>query len=134
MYPGWWLGGWYSYELGVPFGTVVDLCCELPERASYNNYLCCPCWDGKLNVDAVRRAATVLAAASKSGGGGMPLLVHCAHGVGRSTCVMVAGMVEAGLFPTADAAFAHIKSARPTVKTSPTFQRVLKEWAEAKQV
>ena len=47
---------------------------------------------------------------------------------------MVAGMVEAGLFATADEAFAHIKRARPTVKTSSTFQKVLKDWADAKQV
>jgi hypothetical protein len=94
VYPGWYLGGWYSSELDIEFGTVVDLCCELPERARYREYLCCPNWDGKLGVECVRRSAKLLAKAAKEGG--MPILVHCAHGVGRSTCVMVAGLLEAG--------------------------------------
>jgi hypothetical protein len=137
VYPGWWLGGWYSYELGIDFGTVVDLCCELPERASYRDYLCCPNWDGKLSANCVRRSAKLLAAAAAAdsagtvagGGGGLPILVHCAHGVGRSTCVMVAGMVEAGIFATPDEAFAHIKLSRPTVKKIGTFTEVLADWA-----
>ena len=49
-----------------------------------------------MGKECVRRSAKLLAAAAKDGAGGLPILVHCAHGVGRSTCVMVAGMLEAG--------------------------------------
>lgn len=78
--PGWFLGGWYSYELGIDFGVVIDLCCELPERAHCRKYLCCPSWDGTLKADSIRAAVKTLADAKRTdASGGMPVLVHCAH-------------------------------------------------------
>jgi hypothetical protein len=85
VWPGWYLGGWYSSELGIRFSAVVDLCCELPERAQTDRYMCCANWDGMLHGEDIARAAPFLAAAAKEG----PVLVHCAHGVGRSTATIV---------------------------------------------
>ena len=65
VWPGWYLGGWYSYELGIHFSAVVDLCCELPERAETDKYMCCANWDGMLHGEDIAQAAPFLAKAAK---------------------------------------------------------------------
>ena len=124
VWPGWWLGGWYSYELGIRFAATVDLCCELPERAETEQYMCCANWDGMVHGEDIAKAAPFLAAAAKKG----PVLVHCAHGVGRSTATILAALVEAGHFETTEAAFAHCKKLRPVVKQSPRLKAALTSW------
>ena len=65
VWPGWYLGGWYSSELGIRFTAVVDLCCELPERAETDKYMCCANWDGMLHGEDIVQAAPFLAKAAK---------------------------------------------------------------------
>jgi len=130
VYPGFYVGGWFSYELGVEWDAVVDLCCELPKRCKAKKYLCCPQWDGVTTCEDVAVAASLLVEESKKAGKGGKVLVHCAHGVGRSTTVMRAALVEAGFFKDTDESFAHIKSKRKVVKDNPRFQKVLAQWAE----
>lgn len=91
---------------------------------------------------------TSSAAASGSGGGGTtavgtaagaaltptspsthPILVHCAHGRGRSTTVLVAALVASGCFATWEGAFAHCKSKRPCVKLNAKMRAALTTWA-----
>lgn len=129
VYPGWWLGGWHSWELGHKYSAVVDLCCELPERCEAKQYMCCANWDGILHQEDIAAAAPFLAEASKDG----PVLVHCAHGVGRSTATIVAALVEAGHFETTDAAFAHCKKLRPVVRQSSRLRAPLLKWEAARR-
>jgi protein-tyrosine phosphatase len=126
VYPNFYVGGWHSFELGIKWAAVVDLCCELPERCETEQYVCFPTWDGVVKAKDVAEAAVLLAAASKRG----PVCIHCAHGVGRSTTVCCAALVEAGHFPDTASAFVHCKQKRPVVKTSPHFRQVLAEWKE----
>ncbi|KAL3907435.1 MAG: hypothetical protein SGILL_008877, partial [Bacillariaceae sp.] len=95
--PGWWVGGCYGHELGKDWGGVVDLTVEFPEscRSHTKHYLSAPTWDGvPLAPDDLEAAATFAVEARQDG----DVLVHCAHGRGRSTTVMCACLVKAGLF------------------------------------
>jgi hypothetical protein len=125
VFPNFYVGGWHSFELnGIKWVAVVDLCCELPERCKSEQYANYPTWDGVVRATDVAEAAVLLANASKKG----PVLIHCAHGVGRSTTVCCAALVEAGHFPDTASAFVQCKEKRPVCKTSPHFRQVLAEW------
>ena len=128
VWPGWWLGGWYAFEHNRHYSAVVDLCCELPQRNKSDRYMCRANWDGVLHRSDIVAAATFLTAAAADG----PVLVHCAHGVGRSTAVMCAALVEAGHFETTAAAFQHCRELRPVVKQSSRLKAALGAWEKAR--
>lgn len=130
IYPGFYVGGWYSFTLGIEWAAVVDLCCELPEKCKSRKYLACPTWDGCVKLNDLSHAARFLAENAKHG----PVLVHCAHGVGRSTTVMTAALVEAGYFQDTDTAFLQIKKKRSVAKQSPHFRRCLAEWSKRRDL
>jgi len=103
---GWWIGGRYSHLLERKWSCVVDLTVEFPElcRAQTESYVHVPLWDGNPPTpELLEHAASTAAAALKKGGSGV--LVHCAHGVGRSTTVMCACLVRVGKFSTWEEAF-----------------------------
>ena len=56
-------------------------------------------------------------------------MVHCAHGRGRSTCVMVACLVRAGVHATWRDAFEAVRTERKGVKLNGKMRRALDEWA-----
>eukprot|EP00658_Telonema_sp_P-2_P048753 TRINITY_DN37078_c0_g1_i3.p1 TRINITY_DN37078_c0_g1~~TRINITY_DN37078_c0_g1_i3.p1 ORF type:complete len:268 (-),score=41.65 TRINITY_DN37078_c0_g1_i3:299-1102(-) len=126
VYPNLWVGGWYAFELNMQWAGVVDLCCELPERCNGTKYLACPTWDGSVRLQDVAIAAKFVAEAMKSG----PVLVHCAHGVGRSTTVMRASLVEAGICQDIDEALTVCQAKRSCCKSSSHFQGVLQQWQD----
>ena len=136
---GWWLGGRYGNELGISkWGVVVDLTVEFPEHCMVEdseNYVLLRCWDGVpptpegLEI-AAQRCANFLGSPTPSGSTRLPIMIHCAHGRGRSTCTMCAAFVRAGLYDTWQAAFEAIKEKRSCVRLNGKMRRALTQWTE----
>jgi protein-tyrosine phosphatase len=124
---GWWIGGRYGHELKKKWAGIVDLTVEFPELSidATKEYMCVPIWDGTPPTpELIEKAAVFAAECSKSG----DVMVHCAHGRGRSTCVMVACLVRAGKFHTWEEAFKHAKQYRPCIKLNAIMRSALTEW------
>jgi len=126
--PGWWVGGCYSHELNKDWGGVIDLTVEFPETCINHTqeYLLVMSWDG-VPAEPIRleEAAKFAVEARKKG----DVLIHCAHGRGRSTTVMCAALVKAGLYPTWEEAFEQgIKPNRPVCKLNRRMRNNLTEW------
>lgn len=133
--PGWWVGGCYSHQLKKKWAAVVDLTVEFPESCinDTNAYLSRPTWDGVPCSPAQLEEAAIFAVEAKEKYGGA-VNVHCAHGRGRSTTVMCACLVKAGLFPTWQEAFEKgIKPQRPVCKLNKRMKENLASW-QAKYV
>lgn len=139
--PGWWVGGCYSNQLNKKWAAVVDLTVEFPERCRSDTlrYLCLPTWDGvPCSPEQLDQAATFCIEAreewarlrEKGAAEGDPhVLIHCAHGRGRSTTVMCAAMVKIGLFPNyEDALEKGIRPGRPCCKLNAMMRKNLAEW------
>ena len=125
--PGWWIGGRYGSELGRKWAATIDLTVEFNEGCfgDSTEYLLLPCWDGTPPAsDAIETAARLAARSSHRG----DVMVHCAHGRGRSTCVMVACLVRAGVHNSWRAAFDAVKLRRKGVKLNSKMKRALDEW------
>ena len=128
--PGWWVGGCYGHELRnqTSWGGIIDLTVEFPEscRSQTKHYLSAPTWDGvPLSPEDLEHAATFAVNSRKDG----DVLVHCAHGRGRSTTVMCACLVKAGLFDNWLQAFeVGIKPYRPVCKLNARMRQNLTSW------
>ena len=126
--PGWWVGGCYSNELKKKWAGIIDLTVEFPESCINHteDYLLVSCWDGvPPDIARLEEAANFAHRARKKG----HVLVHCAHGRGRSTTVMCAALVRAGLYQTWQEAFEKgIKPARPVCKLNRRMRDTLTEW------
>lgn len=127
--PGWWVGSWQSHRLNKSWAAVIDLTSEFPETSinSTRAYLNLPTWDGVPASPAKIEEAAEFAIAAMNQGG--DILVHCAHGRGRSTTIMCACLVKAGLFSTWLEAFEKgIKPSRPCCKLNKRMRQNLTEW------
>eukprot|EP00933_Yihiella_yeosuensis_P038128 TRINITY_DN32087_c0_g1_i1.p1 TRINITY_DN32087_c0_g1~~TRINITY_DN32087_c0_g1_i1.p1 ORF type:complete len:295 (-),score=40.06 TRINITY_DN32087_c0_g1_i1:96-980(-) len=125
--PGWWVGGRYGAELEKQWAGTIDLTCEFPEGCAKTTeqYLLVPCWDGvPPTPEMLEHAAKFALSASLNG----DVMVHCAHGRGRSTTVMCACLVKAGLHPTWEAALDAIKNQRRVVKLNRAMRSALTSW------
>jgi hypothetical protein len=126
--PGWWIGGCHAERLDKDWAGVVDLTVEFPESTINRTraYLSIPTWDGvPASPRQIEEAATFALAASRHG----DVLVHCAHGRGRSTTVMCACLVKAGLFSSWVEAFENgIKPRRPCCKLNARMRSNLTAW------
>mmetsp|Transcript_609 Transcript_609/g.1911 ORF Transcript_609/g.1911 Transcript_609/m.1911 type:complete len:295 (-) Transcript_609:54-938(-) len=125
--PGWWVGGRYAAELDRHWAGTVDLTCEFPEgcMASSAEYLLLPCWDGTPpKPEEIDRAALFAVSARADG----DVIVHCAHGRGRSTTVMCACLVKAGLHADWEAAFEAVRSRRQVVRLNKGMRNALTGW------
>ena len=127
--PGWWIGGRYGRELGRKWAATIDLTVEFNEGCFHESteYLLLPCWDGVPPSPEEIETSARLAARSIGRG---DVMVHCAHGRGRSTCVMVACLVRAGLHSSWRAAFDAVKPNRPGVKLNSKMKHALDVWQE----
>jgi hypothetical protein len=126
--PGWWIGGCYGHRLKKDWSGIVDLTVEFPESCikQTKEYLSIQTWDGvPAAPDQIEEAASFAVAARDKG----DVLVHCAHGRGRSTTIMAACLVKAGLFSTwIDAFEKGIKPHRPCCKLNAKMRQNLTEW------
>ena len=126
--PGWWVGGTYSNELNKDWGGVIDLTVEFPERCfdRSKSYLLVAIWDGvPPSPEKIDEAASFAVEARKMG----DVLVHCAHGRGRSTTLMCAALVKAGLYATWEDAFEKgIKPGRSVCKLNRRMKKALTDW------
>jgi hypothetical protein len=137
--PGWYVGGCYGHELihnstnhhpSKPWAGVIDLTVEFPETTigQTHSYLSLPTWDGiPATPEQLEEGANFALAAYQSKKGN--ILIHCAHGRGRSTTMMCAALVKAGLFPTWEEAFEKgIKPGRSVCKLNRRMKQNLTEW------
>jgi hypothetical protein len=126
--PGWWVGGWYGHELNKVWGGIIDLTVEFPERMITTSYLSIPTWDGVPPTPAQLEEAAIFGAEARKKG---DVMVHCAHGRGRSTTVMCACLVKAGLFKNWEEAFEKgIKPGRSVCKLNSLMKKALSAWQE----
>mmetsp|Transcript_126412 Transcript_126412/g.393427 ORF Transcript_126412/g.393427 Transcript_126412/m.393427 type:complete len:252 (-) Transcript_126412:108-863(-) len=132
--PGWWLGGRYGGELGRRWAGIVDLTCEFPEGCApcvHGAYLLLRCWDGVPPTAHQLEEAAAFAAQRRAQG---DVMVHCAHGRGRSTTVMCACLVKAGLFKTWQDAFDAIREKRKVVKLNSRMRAALAAWQDMQKI
>lgn len=130
--PGWWVGGCHGHELDKEWAGVIDLTVEFPETTIKRTraYLSMPTWDGvPATPEQLEEAANFAVRAKEDGNG--DILVHCAHGRGRSTTVMCACLVKAGLFETWKEAFEKgIQPQRSVCKLNRRMKQNLAAWQE----
>lgn len=127
VHSGWWIGGRYADQLGRKWAGTIDLTCEFPEGCaeSTERYHLLPCWDGVPPPPELLDRAAGFGVAARAHG---DVMVHCAHGRGRSTCVMCACLVKAGAFPTWEAAFEACRKQRSIVKLNKSMRAALDAW------
>lgn len=127
--PGWWVGGCYGHLLDKKWGGVIDLTSEFPETCinSTEGYLLVASWDGVPPPPAKLDEAALFASESIMKG---PVLVHCAHGRGRSTTVMCASLVKAGLCSKWEDALKVIQKGRSVCKLNSSMRKALSEWQD----
>jgi len=127
---GWYVGGKYSNELNMKWGGIIDLTSEFTESCinDTNAYHLIPLWDGvPPTPPQLEEAADFAVEARKNG----PVLIHCAHGRGRSTTTMCAALVKAGLFENWKDAFEKgIKPKRSVCKLNTAMRSALTSWQE----
>ena len=119
--PGLWVGGWP--HAGAPGFAQLDLTAELPRRGAAVRYACFPMLDGAPAGAAEFEAAVAQARAWRREG--LPVLVHCAYGHGRSVAVCIGVMVAEGLAPTWEDSHARVLAVRPLVRMTPGQRRML---------
>jgi protein-tyrosine phosphatase len=129
---GWWVGGCYGHQLDQDWAGVIDLTVEFPETtiARTKSYLSVPTWDGiPASPEQLEEGANFAVNAMRSSGGTGAILVHCAHGRGRSTTMMCACLVKAGLYKNWEEAFEKgIKPGRSVCKLNRRMKQALAEW------
>jgi len=106
---------------------------EFPESTINRTtaYLSVPTWDGVPASPALLDAGAEFALAAKETHPNGNILVHCAHGRGRSTTMMCACLVKAGLYPNWEEAFEKgIKPGRPVCKLNKRMREALTQWQE----
>jgi hypothetical protein len=124
--PGWYVGGCYGHLLNKTWGGIIDLTVEFPESSVGKHYVNAPTWDGVPLSPAQLESVGNFAVSARQHG---DVLVHCAHGRGRSTTVMCVCLVKAGLYENWKDAFEHgIKPFRPVCKLNKRMQQNLQAW------
>jgi len=125
--PGWWVGGRYGHLLDKDWAGTIDLTVEFPEMCinRTEKYMLVASWDGvPPSPELLEEAATFAAEARKRG----DVMIHCAHGRGRSTTVMCAALVKAGEVSTWEEAIKVIQKGRPVCKLNGMMRMALTEW------
>ncbi len=137
---GLWIGGLNAFQLehvalrgSNTWTAVIDLCAEFPARAACTpgNYICCLTWDGIPPSLAALDACVAFAMPRLPSvdANAVPMLVHCAFGVGRSCLVCCVILLAARRAPNARAALAMVKAARPIARLNAAMTARLHEWA-----
>jgi protein-tyrosine phosphatase len=131
-----WLGGKYSHLVeplafkgASSWAAVVDVTVEFSETANVKpyDYMQIAAWDGQPPLAAYIEAACVHTCERLKSSKG-PVLVHCAYGVGRSTLVLCALLVKAGVCENTTDAFNLVKSKRRVAHLNAPSRARLDEW------
>jgi hypothetical protein len=127
--PGLWIGAWPTDPPPtLDHAAVLDMTCELPRRGPSGPYLCIPTWDRTPpSVPQVERAVRFVLQHA----GQRPVLVHCAHGRGRSSLVLAAVLLRMGRTSTVEESFDLIRSRRPRVRMTREQWETLRTWNAA---
>ena len=106
------LGRLPAPSVAASYGTIVDLCAELPGRHGTSGYVALPMLDLATPVpDRLREAAATIEQARAAG----TVLVCCALGYSRSAAAAATWLVVTGRADSPEAAIAQIRDARPHV-------------------
>ena len=122
--PGIWVGGWP--RRGAPGLAQLDLTAELPRRGEARAYRCVEMLDGTAMSAAAYAEAVEVARSWRQEG--LPVLIHCAYGHGRSVSVACGLLLAEGLAPDLDAAFALIQAHRKGAALRPYQRAVVEAW------
>lgn len=128
---GWWVSAWPRGPADLPQSgstgvAVPDVTCELPRAHSVGPYLCLPTWD--TNAVAVTDIERGVDWALAQRAMGRAVVVHCAHGHGRSATVMAACLLARGLCLNARDAEKYMQRSRPRVRLSRRQRASLEDW------
>ncbi len=123
---GLWVGAWPLAGDAPADAAIVDLTAELPRRVATPAYFCAPTWDHTAPAVADIERAVAFSVAERRRG--RPVLIHCAHGRGRSATVACAVMIALGDAARPDEAFAKIR-ARRAIHMNREQHAALEEWA-----
>ena len=113
--PGLWVGGWPRG--GAPELAQLDLTAELPRRGEALRYVCVAMLDGAQADDEGYHTAVETALAWRREG--IPVLIHCAYGHGRSVAVLIGVMVREGSAADWKDAHAKVLAVRPGARMTP---------------
>ncbi len=126
IYDGIYVGDYYSsFVQNIAWGSIIDVTNELPRFGHCREYLNIQSWDGcPPSVDNIQKAVVFAKTAPR------PLLIHCAHGKGRSATVATALLRAIGPFSSIESAIECIKKSRPQTRVNIRMRKVLKAWED----
>jgi len=127
---GLWVSGWPRSAAVLPAGkagvAVIDVTCELPRRHAVGPYLNLPAWDTDCaSVSDIQRGVEFALEAMAAG---HAVVVHCAHGHGRSAQVAAAVLLAKGLALSPRDAEKYMQRTRPRVRLNARQHSGLGEW------
>ncbi len=121
--PGLWVGSWPRG--GAPDHAQLDVTAELPRRGEALRYHCVPMLDGAAAHPEHLEQAVLQAVRWRAEG--LPVLVHCAHGRGRSVAVVCGVLMAEGRADNWQFAYEIVRQARPAAHLTRAQQRMLYE-------
>lgn len=123
---GLWVGAWPLPGDAPEDAAIVDLTAELPRRVVTPAYFCAPTWDHTApDVVDIERAVVFALGERRRG---RPVLIHCAHGRGRSATVACAVMIALGDASGPEEALAKVR-ARRAIHLNREQRAALDAWA-----
>lgn len=125
--PGIYVGDYYSsFRSEIAWGSIIDITNELPRLGECKKYLNIQSWDGcPPSIDQISEAVRFAKNAPR------PLLIHCAHGKGRSATIASACLRALGVCDSIIEAIKLIKLGRPQTSVNSRMRRVLEQWEES---
>ncbi|EFN58779.1 hypothetical protein CHLNCDRAFT_56882 [Chlorella variabilis] len=131
--PDHYIGAWPSEQNLVPtvHPAVLDVTCELPLQLAPPAYLNLAVWDTHAPTPAQIDQGVQWAMQQRAAG--RPILVHCAHGHGRSATVLGAILIAEGVAKGAADAEAVMKAERPRVRLNRRQRAALKQWVAERE-
>mmetsp|Transcript_4023 Transcript_4023/g.11534 ORF Transcript_4023/g.11534 Transcript_4023/m.11534 type:complete len:248 (-) Transcript_4023:85-828(-) len=128
----WYVGGWpKASDIQLLEGkepqsaAVLDCTCELPRKTD-RPYLCIATWDTHApTVEGFERGVKF---ALEKRDEGRSVLVHCAHGHGRSVAMLCAILIAEGKVQSVDEAESFIKKKRPRARLNRNQKENLIKW------
>lgn len=129
-----YIGGWPSEEAFIPAtqAAVLDVTCELPLQLIPPAYKLLKVWD--THAPTAEQIEVGVAWAQAQSAAGRPVLVHCAHGHGRSATIICALLIAEGYAKGLDDAEAYMKVERPRIRLNRRQRLAVKQWMALRDV